>query len=56
MKRVFVVVDTDKKRALRAFKDEARADEFADNCWFNEGIDARVDEVWFDEVEEGEDN
>jgi hypothetical protein len=55
MKKIYVVVDTDKNRAVRAFKDEARADEFADSLWFEKNIDARVDEVWFDEVEENED-
>ena len=52
MKKLFVVVNADDGSALRAFRNESRADDWATDYYVRNGIDTRVDEVWFDEVEE----
>lgn len=49
MKRIFVVLDTDNDKALKAFADEVRANDFADEYYDEKGIDTRVDEVWYND-------
>ena len=51
MRKIFVVVDTDTQRAVRACVAESRADEHSDTYTEQTGHDSRVDEVWFDETE-----
>lgn len=48
MARIFVVVDTDNARAIKAFADEQKADDFGTEYYEIKGIDNRVDEVGFD--------
>lgn len=50
MRKIFVVVDTDTQRAVRACKSENRADEYADEYYESTNHDSRVDEVWLDET------
>lgn len=52
MKKVFVVLDTDNGKALKAFASEHRANDYADDYYERKGIDTRVDEVWYNDVED----
>ena len=52
MKRIFVVLDTDSGKALKAFVSENRANDYADDYYNRKGTDTRVDEVWFNDVED----
>lgn len=49
MKRIYIVLDMDNNKALKAFADETKANEYADEYYDNKNIDTRVDEVWFNE-------
>lgn len=49
MKKVFVVLDTDNNKALKAFADETKANEYADEYYETKNIDTRVDAVWYNE-------
>lgn len=51
MKKIFVVVDTDASKAAKSFKSESRANDWSDRYTATTGRDSRVDEVWFDEIE-----
>jgi len=53
--RVFVVVDIDNAKALRAFVSETKADDWAMEYYEQNGIDTRVDEVYLDQEVEEED-
>lgn len=54
MKKIFVAVDTDRQRAIRAFVSESRADNYANEYYEKTNHDSRVDEVWFDETDDTE--
>lgn len=49
MKKIYIVLDMDNNKALKAFADETKANEYADEYYDNKNIDTRVDEVWFNE-------
>lgn len=49
MKRIYIVLDMDNNKALKAFADEKKANEYADEYYENKNIDTRVDEVWYNE-------
>ncbi|MBR5604281.1 MAG: hypothetical protein IKW51_08780 [Bacteroidales bacterium] len=51
MKQIYIVLDADNNRAIKAFVDENKADDYATDYYYNKGIDTRVDTVWFDETE-----
>lgn len=51
MKKIFVVLDVDNNRAIKAYADESKANEFADEYYDNKGIDTRVDTVWYCDIE-----
>ena len=40
---IFVVVDVDNCKAIKAFRDEYDAEDYADNYYARTGIDTRVD-------------
>lgn len=49
MKKIYVVLDTDNNKTLKAFADEVRANDFADEYYEEKNIDTRVDTVWYNE-------
>jgi hypothetical protein len=49
MKKIFVVLDVDNNKALKAFADEVRANDFADEYYEEKSIDTRVDTVLYNE-------
>lgn len=56
MKKIFIVLDVDNCKAIKAFRSESRADAFGDDYYFTNNIDTRVEEIWFDEVDYEDDD
>lgn len=52
MKRIYVVIDVDNGKSLKAFADQFRADDYADDYYERKGCDTRVDTVWYNDTEE----
>ena len=44
--RIFVVVDTETSKALRAYEDEERANDFQDDLYALNEQDTLISEVW----------
>ena len=56
MAKIFVVIDTDNAKGIKAFVNERLADDYAYEYYEKTGIDTRVDEVWFNTIPNDEDD